>query len=70
MGGHFRGVPLQGTAFTIARDRKEPAIGGAAIEAKWNLIRSKRNERFEATLHAVDRLIAWSKSTQPPSSRR
>ena len=53
---------MQGTAFTIARDREKPAIGGSAIEAKWNLIRSRRNERFEAILHAVDRLIAWSKS--------
>ena len=63
MGGHFRGVPLQDNAFTIDRHRKaEPAIGGSAIEAKWNYTAAKRNERFEATLYALDRLIAWSKS--------
>ena len=63
MGGHFRGVPLQDNAFTIDRHRKaEPAIGGSAMDAKWNYTAAKRNERFEATLYALDRLIAWSKS--------
>ena len=62
---HGRTFPrssFAGHRFYNSTGQEKPAIGGSAIEAMWNLIRSRRNERFEATLHAVDRLIAWSKS--------
>mgnify|MGYP000320551745 CR=1 FL=1 len=62
MGGHVRGVPLQDTAYSSMQQE--------ARTSQWRLSPPRRNrtaqlpatnKRFKEALHALDRLIVWSK---------
>ena len=65
MAGYFRGSPLH--AFEFQPDL-QPVIDGplgsrvSYLQAKWNRTAEVRNSRFQSSLRALDRLIAWAKA--------